>query len=457
MNTIENIISDLTVLQNKIYEDLYKTKDKLANVLPSDEDIKNHPYVKSLLKKNLKQRKNIRQLEKQLLNVLLHGKEVFVINDDEPVPTPKKEENKVVRSTEIKKEKKEPKENITITLVEEEEVVVVEEVEEVEEEETVILNEKDPDEIVLFREMLSKINIYSDAELINICKKYNLRYGGLKAFKKQQVEEFLKAKIKDYDSINVQKIKIEEEDVKLYERYTKLLKEVTKYTKEQLDELHVEFKLHKTSKHRLPQKLSNVREFLEKKVAEYQMRKNDIEKMIEKEKKERLEVFVVKSDTTKEEMRELMKKFAFSMCSTLSLCREKINEYLKQNKVLVNGNKNLFKKCENCKEIKSMTEDNFLAEFKSEQIGVPPKKLGYSLMCKCCLSNAVSTRERSVMPISIQIGLSVDVKEGEKFCQMCNTSKPVEDYSGIKRKAAYCKNCMSEYRKNNRANEKVKK
>ena len=83
--SITTIINELTKLQTKIPEEIFKIKEQLTNtsLKLSKKEIKQHPYVVSLLQKSRDIRKRNRYLEEQLLQLLLKGREVIVIDDKE--------------------------------------------------------------------------------------------------------------------------------------------------------------------------------------------------------------------------------------------------------------------------------------------------------------------------------------------------------------------------------------
>jgi hypothetical protein len=99
-----------------------------------------------------------------------------------------------------------------------------------------------------------------------------------------------------------------------------------------------------------------------------------------------------------------------------------------------------------------------LAEFKSEELNKPAKKMGFSVNCRSCLRSTTNRYKPEKKDIVSQIHLvgSLIIKDGEKYCQMCKVVKGLHDFNGLKRKVAYCKSCMSNYRKNNRLKDKLK-
>jgi len=140
MSILKQITDDISALQAKIPEDLFKIKQQLSQVVVSEGDVKKHPYVIGLLDKNRVLRKKVHTLEKQLLNVLLTGvkgpKEIIVLDHDEsttsklsttPIIRKKSVEVKVEKPIEVKVEKPfekpvdKPVENITILVEEEDE------------------------------------------------------------------------------------------------------------------------------------------------------------------------------------------------------------------------------------------------------------------------------------------------------------------------------------------------
>ena len=84
---VDGILAELSHLQTTIPEEIYKIKQQVsqATLCFTSEEIKRHPYVKSLLKKNKKLEKENRKLEKKLLDILLNGekKRQVVIDDDD--------------------------------------------------------------------------------------------------------------------------------------------------------------------------------------------------------------------------------------------------------------------------------------------------------------------------------------------------------------------------------------
>jgi hypothetical protein len=174
---VDDILAELSHLQTSIPEEIYKIKQQVsqATLCFTSEEIKKHPFVKSLLKKNKNLEKENRKLEKKLLALLLKGdkkREVIVVDDDdEPVYVPpvKKvviKEEPQVKKVVIKEESQKTletfieKQNITIVIppvvaveeeeeeevaadgVEEEEVEVEEEEVEVEEEDVEVEEEE---------------------------------------------------------------------------------------------------------------------------------------------------------------------------------------------------------------------------------------------------------------------------------------------------------------------------
>jgi len=149
---VDGILAELSHLQTSIPEEIYKIKQQVsqATLCFTIDEIKKHPFAKSLLKKNRALQKENRKLEKRLLALLLKGekrRDVIIIDDDDDEPI-------VVKNESIKKVviKEEPivkdRQNITIVIPDVEEADDAEEeaaVEEEEEEQDAVEEEEEQD------------------------------------------------------------------------------------------------------------------------------------------------------------------------------------------------------------------------------------------------------------------------------------------------------------------------
>ena len=184
MSVINNVIEGLTTLQVKIQDELYKTREQIANISlrPTLEDVKKHEYVKLLIKKNKDLRKENHRLEKQLLKFLLNQSvnEPIIIKDEPVIII---EEPTTALSKLIEKQNitiSIPDEPVSATLeeeveVEEEEEEVVEvEVEEVvevevEEEEVVeVEEEEEEEEVVEVEEEEEEVEVEEEEEVVEV-------------------------------------------------------------------------------------------------------------------------------------------------------------------------------------------------------------------------------------------------------------------------------------------------
>jgi ubiquitin len=89
---VEGILAELSHLQTMIPEEIYKIKQQVseASLCFTSEEIKKHPFVKSLMKRNKRLQQDKRRLEQKLLELLLKEdkKRPVVIDDDDECETP---------------------------------------------------------------------------------------------------------------------------------------------------------------------------------------------------------------------------------------------------------------------------------------------------------------------------------------------------------------------------------
>jgi ubiquitin/flagellar biosynthesis GTPase FlhF len=131
---VDGILAELSHLQTSIPEEIYKIKQHVAEATLcfTSEEIKKHPFVKSLLKKNKKLEKENRKLEKKLLDILLNGdkkREVIVIDDDDddaPVFVPEVKKVVIKEEPQVKKVviKEEPQKTLE-TFIEKQNITIV--------------------------------------------------------------------------------------------------------------------------------------------------------------------------------------------------------------------------------------------------------------------------------------------------------------------------------------------
>jgi len=153
MSLLKQINDDMNNVQNNVLGDLFKIRLKIEEAVKEASqniDIKNHPFVLELEKKNKLLRKKVHKLERQLLDVLMKGKsEVGVIHDTPVIIKQEKTPSLQASPTKVLNELIE-KQNITITapevIIQEEVVVPVEEEEEVEVEEEAVPVEEEVEE-----------------------------------------------------------------------------------------------------------------------------------------------------------------------------------------------------------------------------------------------------------------------------------------------------------------------
>jgi hypothetical protein len=247
---------------------------------------------------------------------------------------------------------------------------------------------EEPEDIKKYRGIKSSIDNYSDVKLIELCKTYNLKYNGLKDYKKKRVEDFLNTKIQDYEKIqSSKKVKtITKEDVELYDKYSTYLSKLEKYTKEDLDKISVEFGIHKTSKHSKETKIENVKTVLLQKLQEYSGREEDIKLLIHSEKIK----YQLNQNLTKVDMLKICESFCLPSSRsmyTINSIREKLNEYLKTHNILVDKNNSYFQECSKCFVIKELNHKNFFNEFLTKDRHSNPTKNGLGNICIHCLHN----------------------------------------------------------------------
>lgn len=214
---------------------------------------------------------------------------------------------------------------------------------------------------------------------------------------------------------------------------------------------------------------------------------------------------LMNSSTKKETLQDMCDSFGLASSKTWTKRQltDNILLYLTKGDVYMQDD-NYFKKCDICLEQKDLNDVNFLATIKDSYkegfgntcrtcmiesinpVTAPVAKTvdelktviteetetrnckvcskdfalrdmhGYT--CKFCRTEAKSLRETGVKRTMTETRAyaTVEIKEGEKFCNKCKSVKLLDDFSGEKaRKSTYCRPCMSTYRNEKRLKKKL--